>query len=209
MRRGLRGFTIVEMLISMAIMGLVLALAVVEFAMVFNHNSLTTANISAESNARISMAKVTNELRQAMPDVTDFNAPYPIVVSPPTPAASTAPTSSQSVEFYVVHNGPNGLTTPPAPMPVDSFGDPIPCYDEITLTYDPVGKTITKTDALVTNTNCPTAATTTNVIAYNIVGFSVEALSSTLLDVDLQTESSNGNYGVYDLNQQVALGYNP
>ncbi len=205
-RRAPRGFTVVEMLISMTIMGLVLALAVVEFAMVFNHNNLTTANITAESNARISMAKVTNELRQAMPDITDFSGNYPIVTRPPVPAPSTAPVASQTVSFYRVHNGPGGLTTP---VPVDSAGDPIPCYDLVTLTYDPVAKTISREVQLKNNANCPTASDVTNVIAYNIVGFEVEALSSQLLDVDLQTQSANGSYGIYDLNTQVALGYKP
>jgi prepilin-type N-terminal cleavage/methylation domain-containing protein len=201
-----RGFTVVEMLISMTIMGLVLALAVVEFAMVFNHNNLTSANITAESNARISMAKVTNELRQAMPDITDFSANYPIVVNPPTPAPSSAPVASQMVQFYRVANVAGGLQTP---LPLDTNGNPVPCYDLETLTYDPVAKTITKDVKLITNSNCSTASDVSNVIAYNIIGFSVQALSTQLLDVDLQTQSQNGGYGIYDLNTQVALGYKP
>jgi len=207
-RNNRRGFTIVEMLISMTIMGLVLALAVVEFAMVFNHNNLTSANITAEANARISMAKVTNEMRQAMPDVTDFTTPpYPMVVTPTAPPPSTAPGTSTSIEYYRVDNGSAGLTA--SPIPVDSNGNPVPCYDEVTLTYDPVGETITRTISLVQNTNCSTASVTTDILARNIVGFSVSAISGTLFDVDLQTRATTGAYNIYDLNTQVALGYKP
>jgi prepilin-type N-terminal cleavage/methylation domain-containing protein len=96
-RAKTRGFTIVEMMISMSIMGLVLALAIIEFVMVFNHNSLMTADLSADQNGRIVMSRVTNELREGMPDVTDYtglNTPPPIVVYP-TPAASAAPLQRQ------------------------------------------------------------------------------------------------------------------
>ncbi len=201
-----RGFTVVEMLTSMLIMGLVLALAIVEFAMVFNHNNLMNANLSADQNARIAMARVTNELRQAMPDVTDFGSTSAVVLNPPTPAPSTAPTTAQSVEFYRVHNGPGGLVSP---IPTNAAGDPIPCYDDVTLAYNTAAHTITRTivSPVVADPNCPTVTTTTDVIAYNIAGFTVSAESSTLLDVDLQTVASNGNYGIYDLNSQVRLGY--
>ncbi len=207
-RKRPRGFTIVEMLISMTIMGLVLALAVVEFAMVFNHNSLTSANITAEANARIAMAKVTNEMRQAMPDVTDFTTPpYPMVVTPTAPPASTAPGTAQTIQYYRVDNGSAGLTA--SPIPVDANGNPVPCYDLITLTYDPVGQTITRTIQLVTNTNCTAPSTTNDVLARNVVGFTVSAESGTLFDVDLQTRATKGAYNIYDLNTQVALGYKP
>ena len=200
-----RGFTVPELLISMTIMGIVLALAVLEFAMVFNHNTLMNANLSADQNARIAMAKVTNELRQAMPDFTDYSTGQ-MVVSPTAPPTATAASPVTTVQFYRVHNGPGGLTTP---VPTDSAGNPIPCYDLVTLTWDSTAKTITKTVALVTNTNCPNAATTSNIIARNVTNFGVTAQTDTLFDIDLQTAASRGGYGVYDLNTQVALGYKP
>jgi prepilin-type N-terminal cleavage/methylation domain-containing protein len=200
-----RGFTIVELLISMTILGLVLGLAIIEFAMVFNHNNLMNANLTADQNARIAMAKVTNELRQAMPDITDSSTGT-IVVTPTAPPPSTAPAPVTTVSFYRVHNGAGGLVTP---VPTSAAGDPTPCYDLVTLTYDPVAKTISKTVTLQTNAICTTASTATTVLARNIVGFGVTAETATLFDVDLQTVASNGNYGIYDLNSQVAMGYKP
>ncbi len=204
--KAARAFTVTELLISMTIMGIVLALAVVEFAMVFNHNNLMNYNLSADQNARIAMAKVTNEFRQAMPDITDFSANYPVVVSPSPPPPSTAPVASNSAVFYRVHNGPGGLV---APVPTDRFGDPTPCYDIVTLTYDSVGHTITRTITLQTNAHCPTPSTQTDVIARNVTGFSISAEAPQLFDIDLQTTATGGGYGIYDLNTQVALGYKP
>ena len=200
-----RGFTVTELLISMTIMGIVLGLAIVEFAMVFNHNNLMGANLAADQNARIAMARVTNELRQAMPDLTDSSTGT-IVVTPTAPPPSTAPTAVTTVSFYRVHNGTGGFVTP---VPTDINGAPVPCYDLVTLTYDPVAHTNTKTVTLQNNANCPTNSTTTSVLARNVVGFGVSAQTAYLFDVDLQTISSNGNYGIYDLNSQVAMGYKP
>ena len=198
-----RGFTVPELLISMGIMGVVLALAIVEFAMVFNHNNLMTANMSADQNARIAMAKVTNELRQAMPNITDYSSNYPMVISPTPPA-----TWAQTVQFWRVHNGPGGLVTP---VPTDVSGNPTPCYDTVTLAWDSTLKTITRTVVLNTNTICTIASSTTDVIARNITNFRVQPVngSTTLYEVNLETTPSNGGYGVYDLDTQVALGYKP
>jgi prepilin-type N-terminal cleavage/methylation domain-containing protein len=207
-RKISRGFTVVELLISMTILGIVLALAIVEFAMVFNHNSLMQSNLTADQNARIVMARVTNELRQAMPDVTDSN--YAIVISPTAPPASTAPSAATTVSFHRVHSGTNGLTqATPDPIPTDVNGNPMPCYDTVTLTYDAPSQTITKTvTAAQVTTDCP-SFTTTSVLSRNVAGFGVTAQSATLFDVDVQTAATKGNYGIYDLNSQVAMGYKP
>jgi prepilin-type N-terminal cleavage/methylation domain-containing protein len=206
-RAKTRGFTIVEMMISMSIMGLVLALAIIEFVMVFNHNSLMTADLSADQNGRIVMARVTNELREGMPDVTDYtglNTPPPIV-SNPTPAASAAPV--QSITFWRVHSGSGGLDDPVA-IPTDPNGNPAPCYDQVTLTYDPAAHTITKTVTLKTNVNCATPQTTTNIVASNVSSFQATAPSTNLIDIDLQTTDTKGG-SIYDLNSQVAVGSKP
>jgi len=110
------------------------------------------------------------------------------------------------VVFYRVHNGAGGLVTP---VPTDVSGAPVPCYDLVSLSYDPVNRVINKTVTLQTNAKCPTASTTTSVLARNIAGFNVSAETATLVEVDLQTVPSRGNYGIYDLNSQVAMGYKP
>jgi prepilin-type N-terminal cleavage/methylation domain-containing protein len=206
-RAKTRGFTIVELMISMSIMGLVLALAIVEFVMVFNHNSLMTADLSADQNGRIVMARVANEVREGMPDVTDYASPStpPPIISQPTPAASAAPV--QTISFWRVHSGSGGLDDPIA-IPTDAFGNPAPCYDQVSLVYDPAAHTITRTVTLKTNTHCPTPSTTTNVIASNVSSFQATAPSTNLIDIDLQTTDTKGG-SIYDLNSQVAVGSKP
>jgi prepilin-type N-terminal cleavage/methylation domain-containing protein len=204
-----RAFTTIELLISMVIMGIILALAVVEFAMVFNHNNLTNANLTAEQNARIAMAMVNNEFRQAMPNETDYTTPpYPMVISPTPPPPSTAPAPVSQVTYWKVHNGPGGLASP---IPTNANGEPVPCYDQVTLSYDPVAQTITRTAVLQTNTNCSTASTVVDVIAYHVTNFAVTPLDQkgTLFQLDIQTLPSKGSYGTYDLQTQVLMGYKP
>jgi len=203
-----RAFTTVELLISMVIMGIVLALAIVEFAMVFNHNNLTNANLTAEQNARIAMAKVSNEFRQAMPNETDYNQNYPMVVSPTGPPVGVTAAPVAQVQYWKVHDGPGGLASP---VPTNNFGEPVPCYDLVTLTYDAVLKTITRTAVLNTNTNCPTASTVTDTLAYNVTGFTVTPMDQkdTLFQLDLTTQPSKGSYGTYELNTQIKMGYQP
>lgn len=205
-----RAFTTVELLISMVIMGIILALAVVEFAMVFNHNTLANANLTAEQNARIAMAKVSNEFRQAMPNESDFTAPpYPMVISPTPPPPSTAPAAVSTVKYWRVHNGAGGLASP---IPTSNVGAPVPCYDTVTLSYDGALKTITRTAVLQTNVaNCPTASTVTDTIAYNVTDFKVLPLDAagTLFQISVQTLPSKGNYGTYDLTTQVMMGFKP
>jgi hypothetical protein len=195
------------MMISMSIMGLVLALAIVEFVMVFNHNSLMTADLTADQNGRIVMSRVTNELREGMPDVTDYTTPAtpPPIVSAPTPAASAAPV--QTISFWRVHSGSGGLDDPVA-IPTDANGNPTPCYDQVSLVYDPAAHTITRTVTLKTNANCPTPQTTTNIVASNVSAFNATAPSANLIDIDLQTTDTKGG-SIYDLNSQVAVGSKP
>jgi prepilin-type N-terminal cleavage/methylation domain-containing protein len=61
----LRGFTLIELMVASTILGLVMTVAVAEFTQAWKHYSKTTADISGETQARIAMSLVTQELRQA------------------------------------------------------------------------------------------------------------------------------------------------
>jgi hypothetical protein len=96
----------------------------------------------------------------------------------------------------------------PVAIPTDASGNPAPCYDQVTLTYDPGTHTITKTVTLKTNVNCATPQTTTNIVASNVSSFQATAPSANLIDIDLQTTDTKGG-AIYDLNSQVAVGSKP
>src|SRR5579864_7930837 len=94
LRRG-DGFTLVEMLVSLGIIGLILTLIGLEFVGVVNHTLHTRANTDAESQARLIMSQVSTQLRTAYFDVSDYPTTAPAkwlpVVSPlPAPSASPA-----------------------------------------------------------------------------------------------------------------------
>jgi type II secretory pathway pseudopilin PulG len=60
-----RGSTLVELMIATSILAMVLSLAVAEFTQAWQHYSKTSVDLTAETQARIAMALVTQELRQA------------------------------------------------------------------------------------------------------------------------------------------------
>jgi len=60
-----RGFTLIELMVASTILGLVMMLAVAEFTQAWKHYSKTTVDITGETQARIAMSLVTQELRQA------------------------------------------------------------------------------------------------------------------------------------------------
>jgi prepilin-type N-terminal cleavage/methylation domain-containing protein len=64
-RTKARGFTLIELMVAMSILGLVMTLAVAEFTQAWKHYSKTTVDITAETQTRAAMALVTQELRQA------------------------------------------------------------------------------------------------------------------------------------------------
>jgi Tfp pilus assembly protein PilW len=204
-----RGISTIELLISMVVMGLIMSLAVVEFAMVFRHNNLSNANLTAEQNARIAMAKISNEFRQAMPNETDFNGPdYPMVIAPPAPVDTPGPPVT-TVEFWRVHKGTGGLAPPsPQAVPTNGKGAPVPCYDDVTLFYNAAQDKLVRS---VDSTGCAGGAVVNDVIARNVTAFGVTSLNSTgtLFEVDLSTTPSQGGHGTYDLSTQVAMGFTP
>ncbi|MBC5806846.1 MAG: hypothetical protein DLM53_09895 [Candidatus Eremiobacter antarcticus] len=202
------GISVIELLISMVVMGFIMSLAVVEFAMVFKHNDLTNANLTAEQNARIAMAKVSNEFRQAMPNETDFTGPdYPMVIVPAAPSVPPGPTVT-TIEFWRVHKGKGGMAAAPKPIPTNAKGAPVPCYDDVTLAYDAAADTITRK---VDSTGCALGVVKTDILARNVTAFGVTPLSAQniLFQIDLSTTPSKGKHGTYDLSTQVAMGFTP
>lgn len=119
MRSGYRsrGFTLVEMLIAMAIMGIVMSFAALEFKdVVFGYLS-GESHLSAEQQARVAMAKVDDLSRQA--SVVDGAAPTPPVLQPVrTPGPVLQFTKAEDL-------GPKSMPTP--------GNMPKPCYDYVTI----------------------------------------------------------------------------
>jgi Tfp pilus assembly protein PilW len=153
-----RGNTIVEGLITVGIISLILSLTVEMFMQTVRHSQKTITDYSAESEARIAMTKVANDLRQAMPAVSSGGLP---VTSPVTPASGTA-TAAPSVTFTEA----DSLTSA-------NFTDPP--FDTVTIAWNSANDTITR----VVNGG------TATVLEHDVTAFSVLPLSFDEYQVNL------------------------
>ena len=163
----MRGFTLVEALVTTVIIGIVLTLSVAEFSQVARHYSKTTGDLQAEVEARNAMASVTKELRQAMSNPNVVATPPPVLQ--PTPGPS--PTSM--VQFTEAENIPGADYTT---MKFDTItiapkGTPPPghTYPNLVLTRD---NGVTATDS---------------VIGQDIKFFSVTGVYKSVYDVQITT----------------------
>ncbi len=123
-----RGVTLVEGLITTVIIGLVLTLTAAMFTQIVRHNEKTMTDMSAESQARIAITKVSNDLRQAMLPYGTSGLP---ISSPAYPSTGTA-TPQPSVTFTEADNlNAANFTNPP--------------FDTVTISWDSTHHTITRT----------------------------------------------------------------
>ena len=95
-RRCQRAQTLVEVLVSLAVIAVILSMVTALYMQMFNHYSKTTSDIDAQAEARFAMGRVTQALRQAMTDPNQ--PPGPPVVSP-TANNNPTPPVGNSVEF--------------------------------------------------------------------------------------------------------------
>ncbi len=123
-----RGTTIIEGLITVGIISLILTLTSAMFVQTVRHSEKTITDLSAESQARIAMTKVANDLRQAMPAAGAAGLP---VISPVAPTNGTA-TPQPSVTFTEVDSlSAANFTNPP--------------FDTVTISWNVPQRTITRT----------------------------------------------------------------
>jgi hypothetical protein len=123
-----RGVTLVEALITVGVIGLVLALTTSIFIETVRHSEKTMTDLSAESQARIAMTKVMDDLRQAMPPNGVQGDP---VTSPIVPDAGNA-TPQPSVIFTEADS-----------LSVANFTNPP--FDSVTISWNPANDTIVRT----------------------------------------------------------------
>jgi len=122
-----RGTTMVEGLITVGIISLILTLTTAMFIQTVRHSEKTMTDLSAESQARIAMTKVANDLRQAMPAPGAAGLP---VISPVAPTTGTA-TPQPSVTFTEVDSlSAANFTNPP--------------FDTVTISWNVPQSTITR-----------------------------------------------------------------
>jgi len=122
---GSRAFTLVEMLVAMACMGIIMSLAALEFKDVVYGYLYTESHITSEQQARLALAKVDELSRQA--SVVDSQSPGPA----PLPAI-LEPSSTPGPRL--VYTQVADLNTKTMPL---CNGAPCPCYDKVQIYIAP------------------------------------------------------------------------
>lgn len=129
MRSGLRarrGFTLVEMLVAMLLLGIVMSIAAYEIQTVVYQRMYMQSHMTAEQTARVAMSRVADDSRQMSVDITDFAQPQGPVLQP-----AVGSTAGPILQYYETAglvaqgSGPNPLPSP--------NGVPVPCYNEVTI----------------------------------------------------------------------------
>jgi type II secretory pathway pseudopilin PulG len=176
-RRHAGGFSIIETLIAVAVVGLILTLIGLEFVGVVDDTLHTRANTDAESQARLIMARVSTRMRTSFYDVTD-NIPGPL------PVVSPVATSAPYVTFYRVR--PGGLQGPIplcTPGNAHSGGEPCPPFELVTIQMNPIKPG--ELDEIITPQPGGTAGLP-NILGRNVTSFTVTAQSSTQYNVEVR-----------------------
>lgn len=195
-------------MVSLAILGLVLALTAVEFPHVWAHFSRSSQQLDAERTARGVMTRVTDEFRQAMPDQTDNPTSQQPIVSPLCPGtcqpSDQTANQASSVAFYRARD----LRGAPGSIPITN-GRPTPAYDRVIISYDAASKKVSEYVVAATFVG-PSPAP--NVIGQNVTNFVVTPKGSEY-EFDLTvTSPASGNQSTpqtFKLTSSVYVSYYP
>ena len=168
--RASRATTIVEILISTAILLIVLGFAAVLLRQAFAFHTLTRENLSNEQQARIALARINSSLSQASIDIN----PNDYATPPPLPVLGAVPTntSTPSISFYRVQS------LDPAAMPSPA-GAPIPSYFVHEISYDPVNQQVDEFVIDVPSYLAGSPSPPPLIIAKNVTNFGVMQITGT------------------------------
>ena len=197
-RRATRGFTLVEMVTVVAVIGLILTLLGLEFVSVVNSTLHSRANTDAESQARVIMSKVETHMRNAYFDYTDFS-----VSGTPDPVISPVPGSSAGyVLFY--RTVPGQLT--PGTQTCGN-NEPCPLFESVLIQMNPIVPG--ELDEIDTPQPGGPAQPTT-VLGTNVSNFTVTAEAADRYDVSITVSEPSGHCVnqacTFQLNDVVYVG---
>lgn len=202
------GFTLVEMITVVAIIGLILTLLGLEFVSVVSDTLHTRANTDAESQARLIMSKVETHMRVAYYDYV--NDPTPTtpepVASPLPPAPGVSPTPVPYVTFYRVSAG--GLSGAPATCGIQGTnGVPCPPFELVTIQRNPLN--LEELDELITpyltGVQEPPIVLGTNVTNFAVTPASFNRYDISLTVTEPSTHCASNNCS-FTLNDSVYVG---
>jgi len=197
-----RAFTLVEALVTTAIISLVLTLVTVMFQFIVQHYTKTSSDLDAEREARLAMANVTDIMREAqvnpaLAQPTPPATPVPPVSFPVMPPGTPppSPTPAGTTTFTIAEQPTSANYASPTPLPYDtvtiSLGTPPPGH-----AYGDLQETI--------NGSAPM------IIGHDIKTFQVLPVFQNVYDITITTApmTFKGQPALpYSLNSRVFLSY--
>jgi prepilin-type N-terminal cleavage/methylation domain-containing protein len=179
-RNGRRGFSLIELMFAMGILGLVLSLTLAEFITAFGHFSFAQTHMDAEMAGRVAMAKVNDVLQLASSDHNPADVPaacstHCMVVANKNDLAWPGPISDVAVVVTT-----NDVTDSSGQLSAGMktvAGVPEPDYQVVELKMDNVLQQITETRTSFKQWFLGGLPTSTAVLARNVQSFNVTALN--------------------------------
>jgi prepilin-type N-terminal cleavage/methylation domain-containing protein len=173
-----RGFTLIEMMFAMGILGLVLSLTLAEFITAFGHFSFAQTHMDAEMAGRVAMSKVNDVLQLASSDHNPNDVPKAcatkcaVVANPATLGVGG---TSSDVAIIVTTTDPTDTNGQLSPT-MNTVGQvPQPDYQVVELTFNALKQEID--ESKFSYSAYPGGVpTSTAVLARNIQSFQVTAL---------------------------------
>jgi|GEM_PF-4510314 len=201
-----RAFTIPELLVAFVVIGIIMSLASVEFYMVTHHFAKTSTELDSEREARTVMAEVSEQLRQASPNIAGGSTPQVStlpVQSPVYPGPTVSPTPVSSVTF----------TMPTQSTEITSADPTTVQYDTVTIQQDTVVNPGHDYPDLLLIRIDPNNNRTTEHIGRDVASFSVTPTFSNMYDIDLtispprRADQASDTYQAYSLHSSIYVSY--
>ena len=208
--RTARGFTLIEMLTAMFVLGVVLTMTVTEFSYAIANFRWTNSHLDAETQARVAMARINDLMKMGTPNILDNTCITDelkcTVIEKAAPLINSTD-GNTSISFYeVTNNTADGGHLSPS-MNHDASGDPEPTYNVVTVLYQPpdLVECTTSVAAFEANPTQPCLNVSVQTIAFDVTAFGITPLGCGALpncaakvgsvQVDLQT-TNNTNQAV-------------
>src|SRR5580692_1627616 len=180
MRNGRRGFSLIELMFAMGILGLVLSLTLAEFITAFGHFSFAQTHMDAEMSGRVAMAKVNDVLQLASSDhnpndVASACATHCMVVANKNDPAWPGPITD--VAIIATTTDPTDTSGQLSPTMNTVAQVPQADYQVVELKFDNVQQQIIESRTKFKQWFLGGLPTSTTVLARNVQAFNVTALN--------------------------------
>jgi prepilin-type N-terminal cleavage/methylation domain-containing protein len=203
------GFTLVEVMIAMTILGIITSVALALYIQGSKHFARTTTDLDAEREARAAMGYTVSELRQAMPR---FGVQNDVpVVSPTAPAIPIpSPTPTSQVVFWKVDSIANAVSG-------TTINTGALAYDKVVIEPDPLASSAPD-NLMEFVSDASGKLLSSRIIGRDVETFAVTPIRADSYDIKITTapnirkdmlDPANPSLYTYTLSSTVFISYYP